>query len=61
MDYGAVARGFGCYGARVEDPADLPRVLREAIECGTTAVIDVLVTTNPSEMLPGIDTRALAR
>ncbi len=61
VDYGAVARGFGCYGARVEHPADLPRVLREAIDCGTTAVIDVLVTTNPAEMLPGIDTRALAR
>jgi acetolactate synthase-1/2/3 large subunit len=60
VDYGAVARAFGCYGARVEDPADLPAVLREAIDSGETAVIDVMVTTNPAEMLPGIDARVSA-
>lgn len=60
VDYGAVGRGFGCYGARVEDPDQLGPVLREAIASGETAVIDVMVTTNPAEMLPGIDARVAA-
>jgi len=57
VDYGAVARAFGCFGARVDDPDQLGPVLREAIASGETAVIDVIVTTNPAEMLPGIDAR----
>jgi acetolactate synthase I/II/III large subunit len=60
VDYGAVARQFGCYGARVEDPAQLRPVLREAIASGNTAVIDVMVTTDPAKMLPGIDARVAA-
>jgi len=60
VDYGAVARDFGCFGARVRDPNDLPRVLREAIDSGQTAVLDVMVTTDPAEMLPGIDARVAA-
>ena len=61
VDYGAVARQFGCYGARVEDPDQLRRVFREAIEGGETAVVDVMVTTDPSQMLPGVDARAAAK
>jgi acetolactate synthase I/II/III large subunit len=60
VDYGAVARDFGCYGARVRDPNDLPVVLREAIDSGLPAVIDVMVTTDPAQMLPGIDARVAA-
>lgn len=56
-DYGAVGRAFGCRGYRVSDPADLRSTLVEAIAAGETAVVDVLVTTNPSEMLPGVDAR----
>jgi hypothetical protein len=33
---------------------------REAIASGETAVIDVMVTTDAANMLPGIDARALA-
>lgn len=61
VDYAAVARQFGCFGARVADPDDLPRVLREAIAAGETAVVDVLVTTDPAAMLPGIDARVMAQ
>lgn len=61
VDYGAVARQFGCFGARVTDPDQLAPVLRQAIDSGETAVIDVMVTTNPAEMLPGIDARTAAR
>ncbi len=56
-DYGAVARAFGCRGYRVSDPAKLRSTLTEAIASGETAVVDVLVTTNPAEMLPGVDAR----
>ncbi|MSQ28764.1 MAG: thiamine pyrophosphate-binding protein [Dehalococcoidia bacterium] len=61
VDYGAVARNFGCFGARVDDPAHLGPVLRDAIESGETAVIDVMVTTDASRMLPGIDARAVSK
>ena len=60
VDYGAVGRAFGCYGARVDDPDQLGGVLREAIDSGETAVIDVMVTTNAAQMLPGIDARVAA-
>ena len=60
VDYGAVGRQFGCYGARVEAPDQLAAVIREAIASGETAVIDVMVTTDAAHMLPGIDARALA-
>jgi acetolactate synthase-1/2/3 large subunit len=60
VDYGAVGRQFGCFGARVEDPARLHSVFREAIASGETAVIDVMVTTDAAHMLPGVDTRVPA-
>jgi acetolactate synthase-1/2/3 large subunit len=60
VDYSAVGRQFGCFGARVEDPDQLYPVIREAIASGETAVIDVMVTTDAANMLPGIDARALA-
>src|SRR5262249_27043179 len=61
VNYAEVARQFGCFGARVEDPDHLRRVFREAIASGETAVIDVMVTTDPAAMLPGIDARVMAR
>jgi acetolactate synthase-1/2/3 large subunit len=61
VDYGAVAREFGCFGARVDDPVLLGGVLRQAIESGQTAVVDVMVTVDPARMLPGIDDRANAQ
>lgn len=43
-DYAAVARACGAYGRTLEDPADVPSVLREAIDQvrkGKPAVVDV--------------------
>jgi acetolactate synthase-1/2/3 large subunit len=61
VDYGAIAREYGCFGARVDDPKRLGSVLRDAVESGETAVVDVMVTTDAARMLPGIDDRARAQ
>jgi acetolactate synthase-1/2/3 large subunit len=59
LDYAALARGFGCQGVRVEDPADLRAALEWAIaDTSTPSVVDVVVTRDPGQMLPGIDSRA---
>ena len=42
-DYAAVARGFGCYGRRVEKAEDIAPAFREAQASGLPAVLDVLV------------------
>ncbi len=45
-DYAAVARACGAYGRRVEDPADVLPVLKEAIDqvrSGRPAVVDVML------------------
>jgi len=57
-NYAEVARALGCEGIRVEDPAELG----PAFEAGMAArhvptVIDVVVTRDPSKMLPGVDNR----
>jgi acetolactate synthase-1/2/3 large subunit len=57
VDYGAVGRQFGCFGERVNDPDQLGSVIRKAVDSGETSVIDVMVTTDPAQMLPGIDAR----
>jgi thiamine pyrophosphate-dependent acetolactate synthase large subunit-like protein len=41
VDFGALARGFGAYGERVEEPAGLAPALKRAIDSGLPAVIDV--------------------
>jgi len=41
VDFGALARGFGAYGERVEEPSGLAPALKRAIESGLPAVIDV--------------------
>lgn len=43
VDYAAVARGFGCYGRRVENAADIEPAFKEAVESGLPAVLDVVV------------------
>jgi acetolactate synthase-1/2/3 large subunit len=59
IDFAAVARSLGCQGLRVEDPAGLAPALADAIanEDGPS-VVDVVVTRDPGEMLPGVDSRA---
>lgn len=59
-NYAEVARALGCDGIRVEHPDELGA----AIEAGAAArerplVIDVVVTRDPSQMLPGVDNRAV--
>ncbi len=46
IDYAAIARGFGCYGRRVEKAADIEPAFREARESGLPAVLDVVVDPN---------------
>jgi acetolactate synthase-1/2/3 large subunit len=60
MNYAVLARDMGCKGIRVEDPGSLGTAIEEGLEntsCPT--VIDIVVTRDPSKMLPGIDNRAL--
>jgi acetolactate synthase-1/2/3 large subunit len=40
VDYAGIAKGFGAWSARVDDPADLADALREALASGRPAVID---------------------
>ena len=40
-DLAEIARGFGCHGARVDDPADFAAALDKARASGLPAVIDV--------------------
>jgi len=60
MDYAAIARTMGCGGIRVEDPEELSPALRRGIEeCDRPTVIDVVVTRDPSQMLPAVDNRTV--
>lgn len=59
VDYGAVARAFGCEGRRVERPDDLAGALAEALASDVPYVLDVLITVDPGEMLPGVDARTV--
>ena len=60
MNYANVAEAYGCHGIRVEDPADLQSAIRAANEeRGRPSVIDVVVTREPAQMLPGVDNRTL--
>jgi acetolactate synthase I/II/III large subunit len=60
MDYAAIARTMGCGGIRVEDPEALSPALRQGMEeSGRPTVIDVVVTRDPSQMLPAVDNRTV--
>jgi acetolactate synthase-1/2/3 large subunit len=39
-----LARSFGCYAERVENPEELPRAFRRAFSDGRPAVIELLVS-----------------
>jgi acetolactate synthase-1/2/3 large subunit len=43
VDYGKVARSFGCFGKRVERPGELKDALRSAFDSGKPAVVDVMI------------------
>ena len=59
VDYAAVARAFGCRGERIADPDRIAPAIAEALEADIVTVLDVLVTTDPARMLPGVDARAV--
>ena len=57
-NYADAACALGCHGVRVEDPADLDAAFAEAIaERNRPSVVDVVVTRDPAQMLPGMDNR----
>ena len=43
IDYGKVARSFGCFGTRIERPSELNEALRSAFDSGKPAVVDVII------------------
>jgi acetolactate synthase-1/2/3 large subunit len=58
VNYADIAENFGCQGIRVEDPAELAAAFRAGMaETNRPTVVDVVVTRDPAQMLPGIDTR----
>ncbi|HEY6821281.1 MAG TPA: thiamine pyrophosphate-dependent enzyme, partial [Burkholderiales bacterium] len=46
VDFAALARVFGAYGERVEDPALLQPALKRALGSGLPAVLDVVIDQN---------------
>ena len=57
-DYADTARALGCQGIRVDDPGALQGAFAEGIaNCDIPTIIDVIVTRDPSKMLPGVDSR----
>ncbi len=60
MDYAAIARAMGCSGLRIEDPDRLGEALRTGLaERTRPTVLDVVVTRDPSRMLPAVDNRTV--
>ena len=61
IDYAALARTVGCHGIRVERPDQLEAALRDALaQTDRPTLVDVVVTRDPAQMLPGIDERGMA-
>ena len=57
-DYANTARALGCQGIRVDDPEALRDAFAEGIaNRNIPTIIDVIVTRDPSKMLPGVDSR----
>ena len=46
-DFSRVAAGYGCRGFRVEDPASLEPMLRQALAFEGPSVVDVVVDPSP--------------
>jgi acetolactate synthase-1/2/3 large subunit len=52
VDYATIASGFGLKGWSVTDPADIDLTLREALEYGGPAFIDVVTESQITETPP---------
>ena len=60
MNYADVAIAMGCNGIRVEDPDRLADAIESGLNTGDVpTVIDVVVTREPGQMLPGVDSRTV--
>jgi len=60
LNYAKIADAFGCQGIRVEDPDTLADALKAGMaERSLPTVIDVVVTRDPKQMLPGVDNRTM--
>lgn len=62
MNYAEIAKVMGCQGIRVAEPGQLEGALREAVkETSNPILLDVVVTRDPSQMLPGVDARTAGK
>ncbi|MEE9618088.1 MAG: thiamine pyrophosphate-binding protein [Anaerolineae bacterium] len=52
--YDEVAKGFGCFGAYVEDPAEIRPALESAQRSGLPAVIQVVIDRDANVFPPGL-------
>ncbi len=60
MNYANIAESFGAQGIRVDDPEKLGAAMRAGnAERSRPTVIDVVVTRDPTKMLPGVDSRTM--
>jgi len=55
-DFCKFAEAFGCYGERVEDPAEIKYAIKRAKDAGVPSVIDVLTDSNTP--VPALKARA---
>jgi acetolactate synthase-1/2/3 large subunit len=59
LNYATVAEALGCRGIRVTDPDKLADAFRDALdERSRPTLIDVVVTRDAGQMLPGVDNRS---
>lgn len=62
MNYSDIAKAMGCNSIRVTEPGKLQGALREAVtETSKPILLDVVVTRDPSKMLPGVDARTAGK
>ena len=63
VDAAGVAGGemaMGCHGIRVEDPDRLAAAIEAGLDThDVPTIIDVVVTREPGQMLPGVDSRTV--
>ena len=60
MNYANIAAAMGCHGIRVEDPDRLAGAIESGLDTHhVPTIIDVVVTREPGQMLPGVDSRTV--
>ena len=60
MNYANIATAMGCNGIRVDDPDQLAAAIESGLNTHhVPTIIDVVVTREPGQMLPAVDSRAV--